>query len=60
MTQNKSAGYGMLAHLGHTGPALDANGQSQRGVLDLLEQVGLGPRIHHRPQELSGGEKPPL
>lgn len=50
----------MLAHLGHTGPALDANGQPQRGALDLLEQVGLGPRIHHRPQELSGGEKPPL
>jgi lipoprotein-releasing system ATP-binding protein len=24
---------------------------------ELLEQVGLGPRIHHRPHELSGGEK---
>lgn len=23
----------------------------------LLEQVGLTPRIHHRPHELSGGEK---
>jgi lipoprotein-releasing system ATP-binding protein len=37
--------------------ARDADSQSQRGALDLLEQVGLGPRIHHRPQELSGGEK---
>ena len=26
-------------------------------ALDLLEQVGLGSRIHHRPHELSGGEK---
>jgi lipoprotein-releasing system ATP-binding protein len=23
----------------------------------LIDQVGLGPRLHHRPQELSGGEK---
>jgi len=29
----------------------------QRRALDLLEQVGLGHRIHHRPHELSGGEK---
>jgi lipoprotein-releasing system ATP-binding protein len=26
-------------------------------ALDLLERVGLSPRIHHRPHELSGGEK---
>jgi lipoprotein-releasing system ATP-binding protein len=37
--------------------ARDADGRSQRGALDLLEQVGLGARIHHRPHELSGGEK---
>jgi lipoprotein-releasing system ATP-binding protein len=30
---------------------------AQSGALDLLEQVGLGGRIHHRPHELSGGEK---
>ena len=37
--------------------APQADDGSQRLALDLLEQVGLGPRIHHRPQELSGGEK---
>jgi len=36
--------------------ARNAEGESRRAV-GLLEQVGLGPRIHHRPQELSGGEK---
>jgi putative ABC transport system ATP-binding protein len=25
--------------------------------MDLLEQVGLGDRVHHRPQDLSGGQK---
>ena len=34
----------------------DAAGVRQR-ALDLLDRVGLGPRIHHRPHELSGGEK---
>jgi len=29
----------------------------QRRAMDILEQVGLRERIHHRPQELSGGEK---
>jgi lipoprotein-releasing system ATP-binding protein len=29
----------------------------QRIARDLLDQVGLSPRLHHRPQELSGGEK---
>jgi lipoprotein-releasing system ATP-binding protein len=29
----------------------------QRRARSLIEQVGLGGRIHHRPQELSGGEK---
>jgi len=37
--------------------ARDTGDQPQRTALDLLEQVGLGPRIHHRPHELSGGEK---
>ncbi len=26
-------------------------------AVDLLERVGLGPRMHHRPAELSGGEQ---
>ena len=29
----------------------------QRKAKDLLDRVGLTPRIHHKPQELSGGEK---
>ncbi len=29
----------------------------ERRARSLIEQVGLGARIHHRPQELSGGEK---
>jgi lipoprotein-releasing system ATP-binding protein len=37
--------------------ARDADAALQRRALDLLDQVGLGPRIHHRPHELSGGEK---
>jgi lipoprotein-releasing system ATP-binding protein len=35
----------------------DADAALQRRAQDLLDQVGLGPRIHHRPHELSGGEK---
>jgi lipoprotein-releasing system ATP-binding protein len=31
--------------------------QPRGEALELLEQVGLGPRLDHRPQELSGGEK---
>ena len=30
---------------------------TRRKALGLLYQVGLGPRVHHRPHELSGGEK---
>jgi len=37
--------------------AHDEDAAVQRRALDLLDQVGLGPRIHHRPHELSGGEK---
>lgn len=37
--------------------APESDGTLQRRALDLLDQVGLGPRIHHRPHELSGGEK---
>jgi len=37
--------------------ARDEDAAVQRRALDLLDQVGLGPRIHHRPHELSGGEK---
>jgi lipoprotein-releasing system ATP-binding protein len=29
----------------------------ERRARSLIEQVGLGARLHHRPQELSGGEK---
>jgi lipoprotein-releasing system ATP-binding protein len=32
-------------------------GTSRTRALDLLEQVGLSHRLHHRPAELSGGEK---
>jgi len=41
-------------------PTLVARGRGERTqdvAEELLEQVGLGPRIHHRPHELSGGEK---
>jgi lipoprotein-releasing system ATP-binding protein len=37
--------------------ARDADPQVKPRAVDLLEQVGLGPRIHHRPHQLSGGEK---
>lgn len=37
--------------------ARNADGQSQRRAVEMLEKVGLGPRIRHRPHELSGGEK---
>lgn len=37
--------------------AREVESRPQRRALDLLEQVGLGPRIRHRPHELSGGEK---
>ncbi len=30
---------------------------AERDALDLLDLVGLGARIHHRPHQLSGGEK---
>lgn len=30
---------------------------ARRGSMDLLEQVGLGDRVHRRPQDLSGGQK---
>jgi putative ABC transport system ATP-binding protein len=29
----------------------------RKRAIDLLEQVGLGERMHHRPSELSGGEQ---
>ena len=34
-----------------------ADGDELRRAGELLKKVGLGPRIHHRPHELSGGEK---
>jgi lipoprotein-releasing system ATP-binding protein len=37
--------------------AEEAASGAQDAALELLERVGLGPRIYHRPQELSGGEK---
>jgi lipoprotein-releasing system ATP-binding protein len=33
------------------------DGSAQDRAVDLLEQVGLRSRIHHRPHQLSGGEK---
>ncbi len=33
-----------------------ANGESEVRAKNLLERVGLGHRLHHRPGELSGGE----
>jgi lipoprotein-releasing system ATP-binding protein len=35
---------------------LGGRGDEERGT-DLLERVGLGERLHHRPAELSGGEQ---
>ena len=37
--------------------ARDAVDGVERRARDLIEQVGLAPRLHHRPHELSGGEK---
>lgn len=37
--------------------APEENDRQQRCALELIEQVGLGHRIRHRPYELSGGEK---
>ncbi len=33
------------------------DGSAEARALELLEQVGLSPRLNHRPHELSGGEK---
>src|SRR5208283_403775 len=30
---------------------------ARRAAVEALEEVGLGPRMHQRPSELSGGEK---
>jgi predicted ABC-type transport system involved in lysophospholipase L1 biosynthesis ATPase subunit len=41
-------------------PTLVSSGDGdglERRARDLIEEVGLGARLHHRPQELSGGEK---
>ena len=39
-------------------PLLYGNGRhARRRSLEALERVGLGPRAHHRPPELSGGEQ---
>jgi lipoprotein-releasing system ATP-binding protein len=35
----------------------DADGGFQKRATELLNQVGLSSRLHHRPSELSGGEK---
>jgi lipoprotein-releasing system ATP-binding protein len=37
--------------------ATDGRDDAERQARDLIERVGLGARLHHRPQELSGGEK---
>lgn len=34
----------------------DASEEDQVRVIELLRRVGLGDRIHHRPEEMSGGE----
>ncbi|OGF56179.1 MAG: macrolide ABC transporter ATP-binding protein, partial [Candidatus Fraserbacteria bacterium RBG_16_55_9] len=33
------------------------NGDRRRRTVQILEQVGLGPRVNHMPNELSGGER---
>ena len=43
----------LVARAGDTGQRADFTGRA----LSLLDQVGLGDRIEHRPGELSGGEK---
>ena len=43
----------LVARAGDTGQRADFTGRA----LSLIEQVGLGDRIDHRPGELSGGEK---
>lgn len=35
----------------------NSNNSAQARALELLDRVGLKPRLHHRPHELSGGEK---
>jgi lipoprotein-releasing system ATP-binding protein len=35
----------------------DPDGSPLQRARDLLDRVGLGPRMHHRPHQLSGGEK---
>ena len=37
--------------------AIRSDGDAKKRAKDLLEEVGLGARIGHRPQELSGGEQ---
>ena len=43
-------GYGVLGWAGH-------GRQTRRRALEILDRVGLGERLKHRPQELSGGER---
>lgn len=38
-------------------PAMMAGRGQRQDAADLLERVGLGDRLHHRPTELSGGEQ---
>ncbi len=37
--------------------AREPDGDPAAWAASLIEQVGLGPRMHHRPHQLSGGEK---
>ena len=37
--------------------ARETSGSPEPRARDLLDRVGLGPRLHHRPHQLSGGEK---
>ncbi|PHV10856.1 ABC transporter ATP-binding protein [Chitinimonas sp. BJB300] len=48
-----------LSALDNVALPLELNGRkdAQREAAALLERVGLGERIHHRPKELSGGEQ---